>query len=307
MSDLFIKDPSQGEDEAKISDCKLVKKVLSPKVRDLEGFSVRRLIPIVGHKMIGPWIFFDHMGPADFKPGDGINVKPHPHINLATVTYTFEGEIWHRDSLGNSEAIRPGDVNLMVAGKGITHSERTSKEKLKSGQTLNGLQLWLALPERDEQTEPAFYHYDSNEIPVRVVDSVKVRVMIGSAYGVSSPVKSFAKTLYIEARLKKGEKLKLPFAQERGLYVASGKVKIGTEDIVSYHLAVLEDTNEIELTAIDDSLIVLIGGENIGKRYIEWNFVSSSKERIEKAKKDWKEQRFAKVYQDEEEYTPLPK
>jgi redox-sensitive bicupin YhaK (pirin superfamily) len=256
--------------------------------------------------MIGPWLFFDHMGPADFPAGKGIDVRPHPHINLATVTYLFTGEIWHRDSLGSSEPILPGDVNLMVAGKGIVHSERERDEVRNQQHRLHGLQLWLALPEAAEEIDPAFYHYDRTEIPGIEINGVQVRIMMGSAYGQQSPVKTYSETLYIEAILSKGQSLQLPETEERGLYVIGGQITINHQILDTFHMAVL-DTGEINITATqDDTRIALIGGENIGPRFIDWNFVSTRKERIEQAKDDWRNQRFPQVPGDEDEFIPLP-
>lgn len=280
--------------------------IIEPRIKDLGGFSVRRILPKANQKMIGPWIFFDHMGPADFPAGKGIDVRPHPHINLATVTYLFEGEIWHRDSLGSSEPIVPGDVNLMVAGKGIVHSERERDEVRNQQHRLHGLQLWLALPEADEEIEPAFYHYASADIPATDIDGIAVRVMMGSAYGLQSPVKTFAETLYIEAALTKGQSLTLPHSAERGLYVANGQLEVNQQTLDTFHMAVLGSA-EITITATQDKTrIAMIGGETFSKRYIDWNFVSSRKERIEQAKDDWRNQRFPKVIGDEDEFTPLP-
>ncbi|TDR20478.1 pirin family protein [Marinicella litoralis] len=283
-----------------------IKHIIEPRKKDLGGFSVSRILPQANQKMIGPWIFFDHMGPADFPAGKGIDVRPHPHINLATVTYLFEGEIWHRDSLGSSEPIVPGDVNLMVAGKGIVHSERERDEVRNQQHRLHGLQLWLALPEADEEIEPAFYHYASADIPATDIDGVAVRVLMGSAYGLTSPVKTFAETLYIEAALAQGQSLILPVAEERGLYVANGQIDINQQPLNALQMAVL-DSAEITITATQDhTRIALIGGEQISKRYIDWNFVSSRKERIEQAKDDWRHQRFEKVPGDEDAFIPLP-
>jgi len=281
-------------------------RIIEPRTKDLGGFSVRRLLPTVQQKMIGPWIFFDHMGPADFPAGKGIDVRPHPHINLATVTYLFEGEILHRDSLGSIASIVPGDINLMVAGKGIVHSERERDEVRSQDHCLHGLQLWLALPEADEEIEPAFYHYDQSKIPSAEIEGVPVRVMMGSAYGLQSPVKFFAETLYIEATLSKGQSLLLPKTDERGLYVIHGQIEINQQTLDTFHMAVL-GSGEINITATqDDTRIAMIGGEQFGKRYIDWNFVSSRKERLEQAKDDWRNQRFPKVIDDEDEFIPLP-
>ena len=297
---------SKQEAECTEKPCSAIEQLINPKEKDLGGFSVRRLFPTKDRKQVGPWVFFDHMGPATFDPGIGINVRPHPHINLCTVTYLFEGEILHRDSLGSYQTITPGDINLMVAGKGITHSERERPEVMESERNLHGLQLWMALPEEHEETEPAFHHYEDAEIPATEVDGVAVRVMIGSAYGKTSPVKTFSETLYVEAKLTKGQTLKAPQAEECAIYVAGGEVEVDGVTLERYNMAVLKTDREVTVKATDDSRIAFIGGENLGKRYIEWNFVSSSKERIEKAKDDWREGRFPKVPGDEEEFIPLP-
>lgn len=286
--------------------CDVVSLIIHPRERDLGGFSVRRVLPSVRQKMVGPWIFFDHMGPADFEAGTGINVRPHPHINLATVTYLFEGEMLHRDSLGSEQVIRPGDINLMVAGKGIVHSEREREEVRNSAHRIHALQLWLTLPEADEETDPAFYHYPSDQIPALKVEGVPLRVMMGSAYGVSSPVKTFAETLYVEARLEPGQSLRLPDSDELAIYVAGGQVSIGADEIPQHAMAVLKAEQSITVTADQPSQIAIIGGQSMSKRYIDWNFVSSRAERIKQAREDWLEQRFPSVPGDEEEYIPLP-
>ncbi|MBA6413432.1 pirin family protein [Parahaliea sp. F7430] len=288
------------------SGCKTVELLIQPRDKDLGGFSVRRVLPTRQRRMVGPWIFFDHMGPADFPAGEGINVRPHPHINLATVTYLFEGEILHRDSLGSYQPIRPGDVNLMVAGKGITHSERERPEVTATAHSLHGLQLWLALPEADEEIDPAFYHYPDADIPRLDLKGVPVRVIMGSAFGATSPVKVFADTLYLEAHLKAGQQIIVPDAEERAVYVAEGEVKANDTLVPEHAMAVLSSAPGIELTATRDSRIAIVGGQNLGKRYMEWNFVSSRRERIEQAKDEWKAQTFPKVTGDEEEYIPLP-
>lgn len=294
------------QDCQKPDGCKAVELLIEPRDKDLGGFSVRRLLPTQQRRMVGPWIFFDHMGPADFAAGDGINVRPHPHINLATVTYLFEGEILHRDSVGSYQSINPGDVNLMVAGKGITHSERERPEVTAKAHRLNGLQLWLALPEADEEIDPAFYHYPSADIPRVDVDGVPIRVIMGSAYGKTSPVKVFADTLYVEAHLRAGQRIQVPAAEERAVYVAEGELTTGETRINEHAMAVFSDAPDIELTAARDSRIAIVGGQHLGKRYIEWNFVSSRRERIEQAKTDWKTQTFPKVAGDENEFIQLP-
>lgn len=277
------------------------------KEHDLGGFSVRRALPDGRQRMIGPWIFFDHIGPAVFPPGQGINVRPHPHINLATVTYLFEGEMLHRDSLGNEALIRPGEVNLMVAGKGIVHSERQREEIKAKDNRLHGLQLWLALPESDEEIDPQFFHYDSEIIPSAKVGPVHVRVLLGAAYELSSPVKVYANTLYVEARLKMGDTLELPTeVEELGIYVVDGKLEVEETELERFSMSVVAATPGVKVKAIADSTIALIGGERLSKRHIWWNFVSSRKERIEQAKQAWANNEFPRVPGDEIEFIPLP-
>lgn len=286
--------------------CNAIALIIEPRAKDLGGFSVRRCLPVRERRSIGPWVFFDEMGLAHFPAGEGVNVRPHPHINLATVTYLFTGEILHRDSLGSYQAIRPGDINLMVAGKGIVHSERERPEVNAVPHSLHGLQLWLALPEADEEIEPAFYHYPGAQIPTLEIADVPVRVLIGTAYGISSPVKTFFDTLYIEADLKTGQQLILPNAAERGLYIVSGEISLQGSVIGAQQLVVLNDAAGVCITAQSPCRIALIGGASIGKRYVDWNFVSSSKSRIEQAKADWRDGKFPTVPGDDEEFIPLP-
>ncbi|OCW96692.1 pirin family protein [Alishewanella sp. HH-ZS] len=286
--------------------CPGIALIIDPKPKDLGGFTVRRCLPVREQRNVGPWIFFDEMGPAQFSAGSGVNVRPHPHINLATVTYLFAGEILHRDSVGSYQPIQPGDINLMVAGRGIVHSERERPEIQRQPHPLHGLQLWLALPEADEECEPAFYHYPAAQIPTLELAGVPVRVMIGSAYGVTSPVKTFFETLYLEARLQQGQSLKLPNVTERALYLTRGELELNGTVLKARQLVVLHPGAELEVKALSECQLALIGGESISKRYIEWNFVSSRKERIEQAKADWQAGRFAKVTGDEEEFIPLP-
>lgn len=288
-------DPTQGS----------VQQRIEPREKDLGGFSVRRLLPTAACRQVGPWVFFDHMGPAQFGPGPGINVRPHPHIHLATVTYLFEGEMLHRDSLGTEQVIYPGDVNLMVAGRGIVHSERERPAIIATERPFHGLQLWLALPESDEEMEPAFYHYPQEDLPQLEVQGVPLRVMMGSAYGVKSPVKTFAETLYIEAQLAKGHTLQLPAAPQRALYLVDGEGELDGDLLPAYSMAILAN-RPLTLQARTDLRIALIGGEPLGRRHMYWNFVSSKSERIEQAKEDWREGRFPKVPGDTEEFIPLP-
>ncbi|ESQ74489.1 pirin family protein [Asticcacaulis sp. AC402] len=276
--------------------------------KDLGGFTVRRVLPYARQRMVGPWIFFDHMGPADFAPGPGINVRPHPHINLATVTYLFKGQILHRDSLGTRSVISPGDINLMVAGKGIVHSEREEDEARTQTRHLDGLQLWLALPEADEETDPAFFHYGAADIPSFDDGQVSVRVMMGEAFGLRSPVKTYAQTLYVEARLKVGAVLQVPMAAwERAVYVCDGQLGIDGLVVKAHDMAVLTPGAMVRLVAPNGPVhFVIIGGEALTERHIYWNFVSSRPERIEQAKADWKAQTFPQVPGDDQEYIPLP-
>lgn len=281
--------------------------IIYPEEHDLGGFSVRRVLPNEQKRMVGPWIFFDHFGPVTFAPGKGVDVRPHPHINLATVTYLFKGEMLHRDSLGNEVLINPGEINLMIAGKGIVHSERQRAEIKAQRHELDGLQLWLALPEADEEIEPAFHHYSSELIPHVEIDSVAMRVLIGSAYGVHSPVKTFADTLYVEVSIQAEQSLQLPEdVDELGLYVVEGKLKARDNVIDQFSMAVLHSGQSTTVTAVTDSRLVIIGGEQLSKRHIWWNFVSSRKERIEQARQDWKSGDFPKIPGDDIEFIPLP-
>ena len=283
----------------------VVKLVITPKDKDLGGFSVRRALPNRQCKKVGPWVFFDHMGPAQFPPGQGVNVRPHPHIHLATVTYLFAGEILHRDSLGSEQAIRPGDVNLMVAGRGIVHSERESEAVRNSSHSLEGLQLWLALPQESEDIDPAFYHYPSGEIPSVTVDQSQVRVMMGEAYNVTSPVKTFANTIYVEAHVQAGHTLLIPEAEERALYVVEGELSVDGQVVPKHAMAVIAQ-GPVSIEATQKSHVAVIGGEALPPRFIDWNFVSSRKECIAQAKEDWQARRFPLVPGDEEEFIPLP-
>lgn len=280
--------------------------ILTAKEQALGGFSVRRLLPHAECRMVGPWIFFDHLGPVHFAAGQGIDVRPHPHINLATVTYLFAGEILHRDSLGNITSIRPNEINLMVAGRGIVHSERTAPELRAQGHMLHGLQLWLALPDTHEEIPPAFYHFDADQLPKTQVQGVPVRVMMGSAYGVSSPVPTYSPTVYLEAQLHAGQCLTLPpELAEQAVYVANGQLHVHDTVLPAHHLAIFHAGQPVTVTATETTQLALIGGDPVGKRFIWWNFVSSRAERIEQAKVEWQAGQFAAV-PDEVESIPLP-
>ncbi len=279
---------------------------IKPRARDLGDFTVRRTLPDRRRQRVGPFIFFDHMGPAEFQPGTGVNVRAHPHIGLATITYLFEGEILHRDSLGHVQPIRPGAVNWMTAGRGIVHSEKVTEEILVTGQRLHGLQTWVALPADAEEVEPSFEHYPADDIPAVNVDGAKVRVVLGSAFGVSSPVSTRSETLYVEVVLERGQSVTIPEAEELAVYVVEGSVAINREFVEEGVLAILESGASGTVVAESPARIMFAGGDSLaGDRFIWWNFVSSSRERIEQARNDWREQRFDAV-PGETDYIPLP-
>ena len=278
---------------------------IRPKTKDLGEFSVRRVLPSPKRRMVGPFIFFDHMGPAAFPPGQGIQVRPHPHIGIATVTYLFEGEILHRDSLGFVQPIRAGAVNLMTAGRGIVHSERAGDD-LNEDSRLHGIQSWMALPDRAEEADPAFVHYPADGLPELELEGVHVRVIIGAAYGHESPVMVPSPTLYLDCRMPAGTQIELPEGnRELAAYVVSGSVDVDQEGIGEGVMVVASKGSSLRLVAQQDSHLMVIGGDPVGHRHIWWNFVSSSKARIEQAKDDWREGRFDRV-PDEEEFIPLP-
>lgn len=281
--------------------------VIRPRERDLGGFSVRRVLPYAGGRMVGPFIFFDHLGPVRFAPGQGIDVRPHPHINLATVTYLFEGEIVHRDSLGFVQPIRPGDVNWMTAGSGIVHSERTSAEEKDSGPRLHALQSWVALPRVHEEVAPAFHHHPATSLPEIACSGGRVRVIAGEIAGQRSPVETFSEMFYVDAALDDGAAFALPAnLGERALYVVDGSVSVDGAALSSAEMGVLASGGDIEVRANGPTRLVALGGRPLdGPRHIWWNFVSSSKERIEQAKADWTAGRFAAV-PDDDEFIPLP-
>jgi redox-sensitive bicupin YhaK (pirin superfamily) len=287
----------------------LIETVIVPRTSDLGGFEVRRVLPSRMRQMVGPFIFFDHMGPVEFSAGKGIDVRPHPHINLATVTYLFDGEIIHRDSLGTMMPIRPGAVNWMTAGRGIVHSERTSPELKARGSRVFGLQTWVAMPAAHEETDPSFFHYEATELPVLEAEDKRVRLVVGQAWGLRSPVETFTDTIYADVMLEPGAVLPLETAhEERAVYVVSGEVTIGSDHFPSGQLLVLRPGTIIVRNAEDEATrLVLVGGETMdGPRHIWWNFVSSRLDRIEQAKADWKVGRFGTVPGDAEEFIPLP-
>jgi len=264
------------------------------------------VLPGFPHRMVGPFIFLDHMGPVAFPPGKGIDVRPHPHIGLATVTYLFEGEIVHRDSLGSVQAISPGDVNWMTAGRGIVHSERTAPER-RGGSRAHGIQTWVALPRESELAEPAFHHHPQATLPRVTAPGVDLRVVAGTAFGERSPVEVFSPTLYVAARMEAGGAFELGAEhEERGVYAVEGEVSVAGSSIPPGHLAVLESGERVEVRAATAARVMLLGGAKAdGERFIWWNFVASSRERIEQAKQLWREQRYPRI-PGETEFVPLP-
>jgi redox-sensitive bicupin YhaK (pirin superfamily) len=281
--------------------------LLKPHVKDIGGFEVRRLLPAFPHKMVGPFIFFDHMGPARFASGQGLDVRPHPHIGLATVTYLFEGAILHRDSLGVAQRIEPGDVNWMTAGSGIVHSERTAPEDRAAGPALHGIQTWLALPLAHERTAPAFHHHPKATLPVVEEKRARMRVVAGTAFGERSPVRTYSDTLYVAAELDAGGVIALDAEhEERGVYAVEGRITVDGEPLAPTHLAVLPSGKTATIRAGSRARVMLLGGAKTdGDRHIWWNFVASSRELIEDAKTRWRERRFAPV-PGETEFIPLP-
>lgn len=290
-----------------------VELVISPREKDLGGFSVRRILPFAKHRMVGPFIFFDHMGPATFPPSQGMDVRPHPHIGLATVTYLFDGKIRHRDSLGSDQLIEPGAINWMTAGQGIVHSERTPDDLRKTGCKINGIQLWVALPVEHEDTAPSFIHHPKNTLPEFRMGEVEIKLLLGSILNHKSPVKIHSDLFYLEAIIPAGQKFELPSGgREAAAYVVDGKIKMDGHSIGCYSMAVGQKGSELLVEAIEDSKVMFLGGSSVGERHIFWNFVSSSKEKIEQAKKEWSQgprlssQRFQPIPSDHQEFIPLP-
>jgi len=278
-----------------------------PRTSDIGGFEVRRALPSRRKRMVGPFIFFDEMGPSEFLLGSGLDVRPHPHIGLATLTYLFRGEILHRDSIGTVQPIRPGEVNWMTAGRGIAHSERTPPELRARAGTLYGIQAWVALPERHEETQPVFAHHAEAELPVIDDSGVHLRLIAGNLGGRRSPVKTLSETLYAAAELVPGAVLPVDAGyEERALYIAEGEVEIAGRSHGPQQLLVLRPGDTVSVTATQPARLLVLGGEPMeGPRYIWWNFVSTRRERIEQAKSDWRAGRFDRVVE-ENEFIPLP-
>jgi redox-sensitive bicupin YhaK (pirin superfamily) len=287
--------------------CDAIETVIIPRARDLGGFEVRRALPSAKRQMVGPFIFFDQMGPSEFLLGTGLDVRPHPHIGLSTVTYLFDGEVMHRDSLGTELAIRPGELNWMTAGRGIVHSERTSQQLRTVGTKLFGIQSWVALTATDEETEPEFVHYDASGLPILTGEGKSVRVIAGEVLGARSPVRTSSPMFYADVQLEAGASLPLDAAyDERAIYTVSGVIEIAGDRFGPAQLLVFRPGDRITARATEASRFMVLGGEPMdGPRHIWWNFVSSRAERIEQAKADWKAARFDTV-PGETEFIPLP-
>jgi redox-sensitive bicupin YhaK (pirin superfamily) len=291
-----------------------IETLIIPRARDLGGFEVKRALPAPKRQMVGPFIFFDQVGPAEFLTGQGIDVRPHPHIGLATVTYLFRGEFQHRDSLGSDQMIFPGEVNWMIAGKGVTHSERTSAETRRNPSSLYGIQTWVALPEAAEETDAAFEHQGKEALPFFEDGGVKARLILGSAWGARAPVKVHSETFYIDVELAPGARVPLPDEHEdRGIYVLSGSVEIAGERFDEGRMMVFRPGDRLAVKAgAAGARLMLLGGETLGgPRYIWWNFVASSQEKIEAAKEawragDWAHGRFTLPPGDDQEFIPAP-
>lgn len=282
--------------------------LLRGREHDLGGFRVRRLLPQAACRSVGPFVFFDHMGPARFEAGAGVDVRPHPHIGLATVTWLFEGVMRHRDTLGNMQDIRPGAVNWMTAGRGIAHSERTPVEARVADAPLHGIQTWVALPLADEETNPAFHHAAGDALPRIERDGVHLTVVAGNAHGLRAPVPVFSPTLYLAGGMDAGAEFDLDDEHEqRACYVVDGGIEINDVAVQAQTLALLPRSGAAVLRARAGVCVVIIGGAALdAPRHLWWNFVSSSRERIEQAKRDWSEGRFGLIPGDDEEFIPLP-
>jgi hypothetical protein len=283
---------------------------ITGKAHDLgDGFFVTRLLPQMARRSIGPFVFFDYFGPVDFAPGKGVDVRPHPHIGLATVTYLFEGSQMHRDTLGSVQEIKPGDVNWMTAGRGIAHSERTGDAVRAAGHRLHGIQSWVGLPQADEEAPPEFHHVGVADLPEREDKGVTLRLIAGSAFGLTSPVKTFSPIFYADARLAPGGALHYAAEhEERALFIIDGEIQTGGIEVHGPGaLLALEKDEEVTLYADAPARVMLLGGAKLdGDRHIWWNFVSSSRDRIERAKQEWRDGKFGRIPGDDKEFIPLP-
>ncbi|HEX3487175.1 MAG TPA: pirin family protein [Micropepsaceae bacterium] len=286
----------------------MIETVIEPRRKDLGGFEVARVLPSSERRMVGPFVFFDHMGPVNFPRAipRTVDVRPHPHIGLSTVTYLFEGEIMHRDSLGSEQAIVAGEVNWMTAGRGITHSERFEKARAQ-GDRMHGIQAWVALPTADEETDPAFAHHGAEDLPTYQGDGLWARLVVGEAFGVKAKVKTHSPIFYVHWQLDEGTRAQLPAEySERAAFIVSGAVEVDGRTYEPGHLLVFSPGKPVVFTARHAATIMLLGGEPVGPRFVEWNFVSSSKERIEQAKSDWRAGRMKLPVHDDKEFIPLP-
>jgi redox-sensitive bicupin YhaK (pirin superfamily) len=285
-----------------------IEALLEARPRDLGGFTVGRVLPALARRVVGPFVFFDHMGPMDFAVGQGIDVRPHPHIGLSTVTYLFSGQIAHRDTLGSAQIIRPGGINWMTAGRGIAHSERTPAEVRATGGPAHGLQLWVALPREHEETAPSFHHHPAETLPELSLGQARLRVLAGAAYGITSPVQTLSPLFFVEATLPAGAALPMPGDhRERAAYVVDGQISAGHDRISPGTMVVFAPQAAPVLRAETAARVALIGGAPLdGPRHVWWNFVSSSRERIERAKADWTAGRFGTIPGDDKEFIPLP-
>ena len=282
--------------------------VIEPRAHDLGAFQVGRVLPFAQRRMVGPFVFFDHIGPTTFARGipSSYDVRPHPHIGLATVTYLFEGEIMHRDSVGSEQAIRPGEVNWMTAGRGVTHSERFERARREGGR-LNGIQAWLALPREYEEIEPGFWHHGADELPHRDEPGLVARLVAGQAFGARSPVKTHSPLFYAHWQLEPRARAVLPDEHvERAVYVASGAIEVAHQRFTAGQMVVFTPGAHVSVSALEPAVLMALGGEPLGERFIEWNFVSSSRERIEQAKADWRAKRMKLPDLDHADSIPLP-
>lgn len=281
--------------------------IVKPQVKDVDGLPVRRLLPSAGRKMVGPFIFFDHMGPAQFRPGEGIDVRPHPHIGLATVTYLFDGAIMHRDSLGFEQRITPGDVNWMTAGHGIVHSERSPDHERGRARGLHGIQTWIALPRAHERSEPEFVHHPKSTLPVLEWPDIELRLIAGSGWGRHSPVKTYSPMVYGAVTARGAAHFELPAEhEERAIYVIDGEVTAGGEQVTPHTIAVFGPGANVDIATAGPARLMVLGGAALdGDRFVHWNFVASSRDLIEEARTRWREQRFPRV-PNETEFIPLP-
>jgi redox-sensitive bicupin YhaK (pirin superfamily) len=305
MSFFPGKDPVAGDRYS----CDALETVIVPRSVDLgEGFAVRRALPSAGKRTVGPFVFFDHFGPAEFKSGHGLDVRPHPHIGLSTLTYLYDGEIIHRDSLGVKAAIHPGAVNWMTAGKGIVHSERTDLAHRVDGEPLHGLQFWVGMPRDKEEIDPSFAHLDGNDLPIVNGEGKAVRIVAGSLFGTRSPLATTSDTLFADVTLDAGATMPLDAdTEERGVYITAGEIDIAGDTFGPGQLLVFRPGDRIAIKATQPSRFAVIGGATLdGPRHVWWNFVSSRKERIEQAKAEWRDGKFAGVPGDEVEFIPLP-